>query len=78
MEETTINMIDALQGQQAQLKRLLAQKVWISKAPQATLSEMKVQVAQIKALLAELEKNIQGQLQRGKKRPKAPKAGTST
>jgi hypothetical protein len=31
-------MIDALQGQQAQLKRLLAQKVWISKAPKATLS----------------------------------------
>jgi hypothetical protein len=65
MEETTINMIDALQGQQAQLKRLLAQKVWISKAPKATLSEMEVQVAQIKALLAELEKDIQGQLQRG-------------
>jgi hypothetical protein len=65
MEETTINMIDALQGQQAQLKRLLAQKAWISKAPRATLSEMEVQVAQIKALLAELEKDIQGQLQRG-------------
>ena len=78
LEETTINMIDALQGQQAQLKRLLAQKVWISNAPKATLSEMKVQVAQIKALLAELEKNIQGQLQRGKKRPMAPKASTST
>jgi len=71
-------MNDALQGQQAQLKRLLAQKVWISNAPKATLSEMKVQVAQIKALLAELEKNIQGQLQRGKKRPMAPKASTST
>jgi hypothetical protein len=66
MEETTINMIDALQGQHAQLKRLLAQKVWISEAPKATLSEMKVQVVQIKALLAELEKNIQGQLQRDK------------
>jgi hypothetical protein len=38
MEETTINMIDALQGQQAQLKRLLAQKVWISKVPKATVS----------------------------------------
>ena len=76
MEETTINMIDALQGQQAQLKRLLAQKVWISEAPKATLSEMKVQVAQIKALLAELDKNILGQLQRDKKRPKAAKAST--
>jgi len=62
MVETTINMIDALQGQQAQLKRLLAQKVWISKAPKATLSEMKVQITKIKALLAELEKNIQGEL----------------
>jgi hypothetical protein len=50
----------------------------ISKAPKATLSEIKVQIAQIKALLAELEKNIQGQLQRGRKSPKAPKAGTST
>jgi hypothetical protein len=30
MKETTINIIDGLQGQQAQLKRLLAQKVWIS------------------------------------------------
>jgi len=39
---------------------------------------MKIQVAQIKALLAELEKNIQGQLQRGKKSPKTPKASTST
>ena len=33
MAETTINMIDALQGQLAQLKRLLAQKMWISEAP---------------------------------------------
>ena len=33
MEEIPINMIDALQGQQSQLKRLLAQKMWISKAP---------------------------------------------
>jgi hypothetical protein len=78
MDETTINIIDALHGQQAQLKRLIAQKVLISKAPKATLSEINVQVAQIKALLAELEKNIQGQLQRGRKSPKAPKASTST
>jgi hypothetical protein len=34
----------------------------ISKAPKATLSEMKVQITKIKALLAELEKNIQGEL----------------
>jgi hypothetical protein len=57
MDETTINIIDALQGQQAQLKRLIAQKVLISKAPKATLSEMKVQIAQIKALLTELNQS---------------------
>jgi hypothetical protein len=65
MAETTINMIDALQGQVAQLRRLLAQKLWISQAPKATLSEMEAQVAQIKALIAELEKDIRDQLQRG-------------
>jgi hypothetical protein len=64
MPETTINILDALKGQQAQLKRLLAQKMWISNAPKATLAEMDAQVARIKALLAELEKNIQDQLQR--------------
>ena len=64
MAETTINMIDALQGQQAQLKRLLAQKMWISEAPKATLSEMEAQVIEVKRLLAELEKNIQDQLPR--------------
>ena len=62
--ETTINMIDALQGQLAQLKRLLAQKMWISEAPKATLSEMEAQVIEVKRLLAELEKNIQDQLPR--------------
>jgi hypothetical protein len=35
MPETTINILDALKGQQAQLKRLLAQKMWISNAPKA-------------------------------------------
>jgi hypothetical protein len=58
-------MIDALRGQQAQLKRLLAQKAWISSAPKATLTEMDAQVTQIKALLAELEKDIQDQIKRG-------------
>jgi hypothetical protein len=64
MPETTINIIDALKGQEAQLKRLLAQKMWISNAPKAALAEMDAQVARIKALLADLEKNIQDQLQR--------------
>jgi DNA-binding transcriptional LysR family regulator len=38
--QTTINVVDALRGQQEQLKRLIAQKMWISDAPKATLSEM--------------------------------------
>ena len=66
MAETTINMIDALQGQLAQLKRLLAQKMWISEAPKATLSEMEAQVIEVKRLLAEIEKNIQDQLPRAR------------
>jgi len=66
MAETTINVLNALQGQQAQLKRLIAQKVWISDAPKATLIEMAAQVEQIKGLLAEIEKDIQDQLKRAK------------
>ena len=54
------------QGQQAQLKRLIAQKMWISDAPKATLTEMNAQVTQIKALLAEIETDIQDQLKRVK------------
>jgi hypothetical protein len=65
MAETIINIIDALRGQQEQLKRLLAQPVWISDAPKATLSEMEAQVSEIKRLLAKLEKVIQDQLERG-------------
>jgi hypothetical protein len=66
MAETTINIVDALRGQQEQLKRLLAQPVWISDAPKATLSEMEAQVTEIKRLLAELEKVIQDQLERSR------------
>jgi hypothetical protein len=65
MAETIINIIDALRGQQEQLKRLLAQPVWISDAPKAMLSEMEAQVSEIKRLLAQLEKVIQDQLERG-------------
>src|SRR5713101_3312775 len=64
MRETTINIIDALRGQQEQLKRLLAQKVLISDAPRPDLSEIEAQVIEIKRLLAEFEKLIQNQLQR--------------
>ena len=51
-------------GQQAQLKRLIAQKMWIGSAPKATLTEMAAQVAQIEALLAEIGRDIQEQLKR--------------
>jgi hypothetical protein len=62
MAETKINMVDALRGQQDQLRRLIAQKMWISDAPKATLSEMEAQIGELKRLLAQLEKDIQDQL----------------
>jgi len=65
MAETTINVVDALRGQQDQLKRLIAQKIWISDAPKATLSEIQAQVRELKRLLAQLETDIQAQLKRG-------------
>jgi hypothetical protein len=65
MKETTINMIDALRGQQEQLKRLLAQKALINDAPRPDLSEIEAQVIEIKRLLAEFEKVVQDQLRRG-------------
>ena len=68
MAQTTINIIDALRGQEAQLRRLLAQKVLISEAPRPQLSEMEAQVAELKRLLNELEKVIQDQLKRGPQR----------
>ena len=64
MAETTINIIDALRGQEAQLRRLLAQKVLISEAPRPQLSEIEAQVRELKRLLNELEKVIQDQLAR--------------
>jgi hypothetical protein len=60
--ETTINIIDALRGQQEQLKRLVAQPVWISQAQRSTLSEMEAQVTELRRLLIELEKIIQDQI----------------
>jgi hypothetical protein len=65
MAETTINVVDALRGQQDQLRRLIAQKIWISAAPNATLSEIEAQVGELKRLLAQLENDIQHQLKRG-------------
>ena len=60
--ETSINIIDALRGQEAQLRRLLAQKVLISEAPRPQLSEIEAQVMELKRLLNELEKVIQDRL----------------
>jgi regulator of protease activity HflC (stomatin/prohibitin superfamily) len=54
--ETAINIVDALRGQQEQLKRLVAQPVWISKAPRRALSEIEAQVTELRRLLGELEK----------------------
>ena len=45
MAESTINIVDALRGQQEQLKRLIAQKMLISEQPKATLSEIDAQIA---------------------------------
>jgi Mg2+ and Co2+ transporter CorA len=67
MAETSINIIDALRGQEAQLRRLLAQTVLISEATRPQLSEMEAQVMELKRLLNELEKVIQDQLKRGDK-----------
>jgi hypothetical protein len=64
MAETSISMVDALRGQQAQLRRLLAQKVLIGEAPKTMLSEMQAQVIELHRLLVELEGAIQDQLQR--------------
>jgi hypothetical protein len=64
MAETTINMVDALRGQQAQLRRLTAQKGLIRSAPKSTLSDMQAQVTELQRLLAELEGIIKDQLQR--------------
>jgi len=62
MAETSINIIDALRGQEAQLRRLLAQKILISEAPKPQLSQIEAQVMELKRLLNELERVIQDQL----------------
>ena len=64
MIETRINIVDALRGQQDQLRRLIAQKMLISAAPKATLAEIEAQIGELKRLLAQLEKDIHDQLKR--------------
>ena len=65
MPEDRVNIVDALRGQQEQLKRLIAQKMWISDAPKVTLSEIEAQLGELKRLIAQLESGIQDQLKKG-------------
>jgi hypothetical protein len=46
------------------LRRLLAQRMWIKEASEATLAELENQIAQIKTVLLELEKEIQARIPR--------------
>jgi uncharacterized protein involved in exopolysaccharide biosynthesis len=64
-EETRVNIIDALRGQQAQLRRLLAQEGLIADATRPELSEIESQVVELRRLLAELDRIIKGHLERG-------------
>jgi hypothetical protein len=63
--ETTVSIIDALRGQQAQLRRLLGQKELISGATKSDLSEIEAQIIELKRLLSELETVILAHLKRG-------------
>jgi archaellum component FlaC len=40
--------------------------MWISDAPKATLSEMAAQVNELKRLLAQLERDVKHQLEKGR------------
>jgi flagellar motility protein MotE (MotC chaperone) len=51
-------------GQQEQLKRLIAQKGWVSDATKATLSEIKAQLGELKRLIGQLESDIRDQLKK--------------
>jgi hypothetical protein len=80
MPEDRVNIVDALRGQQGQLNRLIAQKMWISDAPKATLLEIKAQLGELKRLIAQLESYIRDQLKKGTEtqpqpmRQRSPKA----
>jgi hypothetical protein len=65
MAETTINIVDALRGQQDQLKRLIAQKELIRESTKSSLSEIEAQIVELKRLLSELEGVVKGHLKRG-------------
>lgn len=65
MAETTISIIDALRGQQAQLRRLVAQKELIAAATKPDLSEIEAVIVELKRLLSELDTIIQSHIKRG-------------
>ena len=65
MAETTVSIIDALRGQQAQLRRLVAQKELIGEATKPDLSEIEAQIIELKRLLSELETVILAHTKRG-------------
>jgi uncharacterized protein involved in exopolysaccharide biosynthesis len=65
MAETTISIIDALRGQQAQLRRLVAQKELIAAATKPDLSEIEAEIVELKRLLSELGTIIQSHIKRG-------------
>ena len=60
--ETKVSIVDALEGQRAQLRRLLAQETLIAAATRPELSEMEALVAELKRLLTELDRVIKGHL----------------
>lgn len=66
MAETTVNVVDALRGQQEQLKRLIAQRALISEQPKAALSEIEAQIGELQRLLVQLKSDIQDQLRKGR------------
>src|SRR3974377_244933 len=66
MAEDRVNIVAAIRGKQEQLKRLIAQKIWISDAPKATLSEIDAQLSELKRLLARLQSNVRDQLKKDK------------
>jgi hypothetical protein len=46
------------------LRRLIAQKIWISAAAKTVLSEADAQLTELNGLLAQLENDVQAQLNR--------------
>src|SRR5437868_10761477 len=64
MPEDKLNIVDTLRGQQKELKRLIAQKMWISDAPKASLSEIKAKLGELKRLFFQAEDGIRDQLKR--------------